>query len=114
MTTAGIKLRFFEPLFKNRKSYFGRRLHYKIFVVDGKRALFGGINISDRYNDLPGQSAWLDWAVLIEGEAAFELYELSNFFYAKKEKDKIILNNKDVMNELDEHSNCPISIRRND
>lgn len=61
LTTAGIRLRFFEPLFKNRKSYFGRRLHHKLFVVDGKRALVGGINISDRYNDLPGQSAWLDW-----------------------------------------------------
>jgi cardiolipin synthase len=114
LTDAGIKLRFFEPLFKNRKSYFGRRMHHKLFVVDGSKALVGGINISDRYNDLPGQSAWLDWAILIEGEASFELHTISNFFYAKKEKDKIILNNNLIMNQLNQDSNCPISIRRND
>ena len=105
LTGAGIKLRFFEPLFKNRKSYFGRRMHHKLFVVDGSKALVGGINISDRYNDLPGQSAWLDWAILIEGEASFELHTISNFFYAKKEKDKIILNNNLIMHQLNQDSN---------
>jgi cardiolipin synthase len=111
---AGIKLRFFEPILKSRNFYFGRRLHHKVLVVDGKKALVGGINISDRYNDLPGQTAWLDWAVLIEGEAAFDLHKLSNMFYAKKGKDKIFLDNKDIMKQLDHHFNCPVSIRRND
>jgi cardiolipin synthase len=111
---AGIGLRFFEPILKNRNFYFGRRLHHKLLVVDGKTALVGGINISDRYNDLPGQTSWLDWAVLIEVEAAFELHMLSNLFYAKKEKDKIVLDNKYIMNQLDQNANCPVSIRRND
>jgi cardiolipin synthase len=114
MKDAGIKLRFFEPILKSRNFYFGRRLHHKVLVVDGKKALVGGINISDRYNDLPGQTAWLDWAILIDGEAAFDLHKLSNMFYAKKEKDKIFLDNKDIMKQLDLHFNCCVSIRRND
>ena len=111
---AGIKLRFFEPILKSRNFYFGRRLHHKVLVIDGEKALVGGINVSDRYNDLPGQTAWLDWAILIEGEAAFDLHKLSNMFYAKKEKDKIFLNKNDIMKQLDPHFNCPVSIRRND
>jgi len=114
MKDAGIKLRFFEPILKSRNFYFGRRLHHKVLVVDGKKALVGGINISDRYNDLPGQTAWLDWAILIDGEAAFDLHKLSNMFYAKKEKDKIFLDNKDIMKQLNLHFNCCVSIRRND
>jgi cardiolipin synthase len=51
---------------------------------------------------------------LIEGETAFDLYSLSNFFYAKKEKDIIILNNKNIIKQSDQHFNCPVSIRRND
>jgi cardiolipin synthase A/B len=45
---AGIHFRFFEPVFKSRYFYFGRRLHHKIFVVDTTCALVGGINISNR------------------------------------------------------------------
>ncbi len=114
MKEKGINLRFFEPILKSKNFYFGRRLHHKIVVVDGSKALVGGINISDRYNDMPGQTAWLDWAVLIEGEAAYELYKLCNSFYAKKETDKIILDEKKLMNELDLTSSTPIKISRND
>ncbi len=64
---AGINFRFFEPVFKSRFFYFGRRLHHKIAVFDTKYALVGGINIADRYNDLPGQTAWLDFALEAEG-----------------------------------------------
>ncbi len=55
LTDAGIQFRFFEPLFKNRKAYFGRRMHHKVTVVDNRHALVGGINIRNHYNDLPGQ-----------------------------------------------------------
>jgi len=33
---AGVHFRFFEPLLKSKNFYFGRRLHHKIFVSDGK------------------------------------------------------------------------------
>src|SRR5690242_11630099 len=39
---AGVRFRFFEPLLKSKNFYFGRRLHHKIFVADGKYSLTGG------------------------------------------------------------------------
>jgi len=35
--------------------------------------LVGGINIADRYNDMPGEPAWLDFALYIYGEASKQL-----------------------------------------
>ncbi len=73
---AGVNFRMFNPLLKSRHFYLGRRLHHKVMVVDAKCALVGGINISDRYNDLPHQPAWLDWAVYVEGEVAKQLMSI--------------------------------------
>jgi cardiolipin synthase A/B len=70
---AGVQFRFFEPIFKSRNFYFGRRLHHKVVVVDARFSLVGGVNITDRYNDLPDKKAWLDFAILAEGEVAKEL-----------------------------------------
>jgi cardiolipin synthase len=72
----GIHLRWFEPLLKSKHFYVGRRLHHKVLVIDGKEALVGGINISNRYNDLPDQPAWLDWALWVEGDAGIQLERL--------------------------------------
>lgn len=76
LTETGIQFRFFEPLFKSKNFYFGRRLHHKIFVADEKFAIVGGINIADRYNDIPDVAAWLDFAIYIEGEVVTQLYQL--------------------------------------
>lgn len=70
---AGVHFRFFEPLFRSRNFYFGRRMHHKVFVADSKFALVGGINIANRYNDMPGNPAWFDFALHIEGEVARQL-----------------------------------------
>ena len=35
--------------------------------------MVGGVNIANRYNDMPGRSAWLDFALLAEGEIVLEL-----------------------------------------
>lgn len=70
---SGVHFRFFEPLFKSKHFYFGRRLHHKIIVVDALYAIVGGMNITDRYNDMPGKPAWLDFALYVEGEIALEL-----------------------------------------
>jgi cardiolipin synthase len=69
----GIHFRFFEPVFRSRHFYFGRRMHHKVIVIDTRYALVGGVNIANKYNDMPGQSAWLDFALFIEGEIAREL-----------------------------------------
>ncbi len=69
---AGIHFRFFEPVFRSSYFYFGRRLHHKIAVADTRFALIGGINISNRYNDVDGKTAWLDFALFAEGEIALQ------------------------------------------
>lgn len=111
---AGIQLRFFEPIFKSKNYYFGRRLHHKMVVVDGCFALIGGINISDRYNDFPHQPAWLDYAVMIEGEAAFELHKLCLHFYHKKRNMETWVDKYAVLTHADSFSHTAIRIRRND
>lgn len=50
---AGIHFNFFEPLFRSKNFYFGRRLHYKVVVADAKCCLVSGRNIGNRYNDCP-------------------------------------------------------------
>lgn len=114
MRSAGIRLRFFEPLFKSKHFYFGRRMHHKILVCDGVLAMVGGINISDRYNDLPGAPGWLDWAVKIEGEAAMELQKICNRLYSKKEDDWIESNGTVAAILENTEPKCPVRIRRND
>lgn len=73
LEAVGIQFRFFNPLLKSKYFYLGRRMHHKIVVVDGSKALVGGINISDNYNDTIESSAWLDWALYVEGEVAEKL-----------------------------------------
>jgi cardiolipin synthase A/B len=70
---AGIQFRYFNPLLKSKYFYFGRRMHHKVIVVDGSKAMVGGINISNNYNDTIERSAWLDWALYVEGEVAKKL-----------------------------------------
>ena len=114
MRENGIQLRFFEPIFKGGNYYFGRRLHHKIVVCDSLVSLIGGINISDRYNDMPGAPAWLDWAIKVEGEASFELFKLCNQYFSKKPEDWLVLAKQEIINALDTNVHCPIRIRRND
>lgn len=73
LTLVGIQFRFFNPLLKSKHFYFGRRMHHKIVVVDGVKAMVGGINISNNYNDTVESSAWLDWALYVDGEVASRL-----------------------------------------
>jgi len=73
LEVGGVYFRFFEPIFKSRGFYFGRRLHHKLVVIDSTYALVGGLNIADKYNDLPGQQAWLDFALMVEGEVVRQL-----------------------------------------
>jgi|KBSMisStandDraft_5_1062788.scaffolds.fasta_scaffold02809_9 cardiolipin synthase len=69
----GVEFRFFEPLFRSRHTFFGRRMHHKVIVVDNCRAMVGGINISNHYNEHDGQPAWLDFALYMEGAVAKDL-----------------------------------------
>lgn len=69
----GIHFRYFEPLLRSTHFYFGRRLHEKIVAIDGTDALVGGINLANHYNDMGPTPAWLDYALHVQGEAAYKL-----------------------------------------
>ncbi|MFZ2896994.1 MAG: phospholipase D-like domain-containing protein [Saprospiraceae bacterium] len=65
---------------------FGRRLHHKIVVFDHRTALIGGINVADKYNDINGQAAWLDFAVRFSGQAVEQAHTRCLEIWEKKKK----------------------------
>jgi cardiolipin synthase len=60
-------------LFANRVNY---RDHRKIIVIDGHTGFVGGINVSDRYINRPGQLFWRDTHVKIVGPGMYYLQYL--------------------------------------
>ncbi len=80
---AGIRFRWFWPLFKSRHFYLGRRMHHKVVVADASIGMAGGVNVSDRYNDIDGHPAWLDRALLVEGQAALKLHIICRDMWTK-------------------------------
>ena len=114
LTAAGVNFRYFEPLLKSEHFYFGRRLHHKVVVTDSYYSLVGGINISDRYNDLQNHPAWLDFALYAEGEVAAELIKICIALWNKPGQNKLrkaVLPQHPV--ELPAAA-CMVRIRRND
>jgi cardiolipin synthase len=111
----GIQVRWFEPLLKSKHFYVGRRLHHKVVVIDGKEGLVGGINISNRYNDLPDQPAWLDWALWSKGDVAVQLERLCIQMWNKslfRRSSMIKLKERSFNAQIDEP--CFVRMRRND
>ncbi|MBZ5859206.1 phospholipase D-like domain-containing protein [Flavihumibacter profundi] len=112
---SGIHFRWFEPFLRSRYYYFGRRLHHKIVVADGIESLVGGINIGNRYNDLHGRQAWLDWAVFTRGEAAGKLYYVCQVIWnksgwGKKKWQRVFL----VPQPANVKEECLVRVRRED
>ncbi len=73
---AGVEFRFFKQLASLWRWRFGRTLHHKVAVADGRQALVGGINIADKYHGIGTEPAWLDFAVYIRGEVCAHLSQL--------------------------------------
>ena len=112
---SGIHFRFFNPLFKSKYFYFGRRLHHKIVVADSKYAMAGGVNITNRYNDFGGKPAWLDFALYVEGQAVKELCIVcweSWRNYPSRMKPPHCEQNTDLT--ISPKEACDVSVRRND
>ena len=82
LKSAGIHFRWFNPIFKSRYFYFGRRLHHKVVVADAFTGLVGGINITDRYNDLEN-AAWLYWSLHVQGEISLNLNKIFAYMWNK-------------------------------
>ena len=116
LTSNGIHFRFFEPLLKTKACYVGRRLHQKIICIDNQKALVGGINIANRYNDFPKRKAWLDFAVSIEGEVVIAINDFCHSIWHSLPYRDIEINNdtKRAFEKIDTHERCKIRIRRND
>jgi cardiolipin synthase len=113
ITDAGIYFRMFQPMFKSRKLFIGRRLHHKVVVVDGFYSLVGGLNISDRYNDTVNGKAWLDWAILSEGEISEQLAKVCVRRY--KMRDRMVTEHQRPSGDLTlPQRESPVRIRIND
>ena len=113
---AGIHFRFFEPIFRSEKFYFGRRLHHKVVVFDNKYGLVSGSNIADRYNDLPDQPAWYDMALLVEGDATIELYDICLKIWERDTTKRNVLRKKlvDLFNYISKEDAVGVRVLQND
>jgi len=108
---AGIHFRWFEPLFRGHNFFVGRRMHHKVVVVDKTQGLVGGLNISNRYNDIDGQPAWLDWAAHTQGECVTDLFNRCIQMWFKRSQ---IAKNYAVRTPYTSSSDCFVRMRVND
>ena len=114
----GIHFRIFEPLLRSKKFYVGRRMHQKVLVVDARYAVVTGVNIGDKYNDQPSRSAWLDFALCVEGEVAASLCKVcwmtwKNFQPRRRVPDKWCAPARTEV-DFGYEDNCGVRMRRND
>lgn len=114
LRNAGAYFAYFEPVFKSKNFYIGRRLHHKVIVADFSVCMVAGINISNRYNDIGGQKAWLDWAIHAEGEVAEQLNDVCIKLWNRSTlRNKCLATDKTSKLPLPQDE-CPVRIRRND
>ncbi len=116
ITNAGVHFRKFGELYSKGTFHLGRRMHHKIAVFDGHVSIVGGINISDDYNDTPGNPAWLDFAVIMQGNVSRRLQFLcrqhwNKWVFSFRSRKKL-LKNSWPENKIAGFS--PIRIRTND
>ena len=114
LKNAGVHFAYFKPVFSTHDFYIGRRLHHKIIVVDAQKCMVAGINISNRYNDMPDHPAWMDWAIWTEGESAKQLTEICIFVWNKSVHNDFIVDNPIQHTTSQVKENCAVKIMRND
>lgn len=91
MRSHGIRFRFFSPVRLILPFNAGRRMHQKVCVADGMRALVGGINISDKYRGNDKMKPWLDYALYIEGPLCQDMASICMQVWRKRFRKKIDL-----------------------
>lgn len=115
LKSSGVAFRWFEPILKSRHFYFGRRLHIKLAVADGHYSLVGGINISNKYNDMPEIPAWLDWAVLSKGEVSVQLNNIAVRIWNRSDWNPQRKTIGDVLPKVElPQEKCSVRVRVND
>ena len=86
-------------------------------LSDGLYSLVGGLNIGDRYNDMPGEKAWYDVALYSEGEISYQLHLICNAMWRKRRKLKDRIHKKEIEEFCDsilKDERQMIRIRQND
>jgi cardiolipin synthase len=75
LTQAGVEVRAFHPILSSRPFDLFSRDHGKVLVVDGARAIMGGLCIGDEWAGDPrrGRQPWRDTMVTVCGPAAAAL-----------------------------------------
>ena len=116
---AGINVARFEPILKSKSYYFGRRMHQKVIVVDEDKAIIGGINIADKYNNTPKHKAWLDFAVEVNGEVVQEITSYCKEFWKTElanieNEDYFFDQKKEIKKETEKKEDCLARVRIND
>ena len=81
---AGVEIKRYGPFIKGGRFHIARRLHRKVIVFDSKIAIVAGLNISNNYNDVGGKKAWLDFAVVVEGNIVRKLHSICLQRWIKK------------------------------
>ena len=87
---AGAKVEFFMPIFEMPfRNYINLRNHRKIYILDNKKVLSGGVNLSSEYfGKKDSKERWEDIMFLIDGSSVKQFFEIfaSDWFYACHEK----------------------------
>lgn len=66
----GIRAKMFSPIRPALSTHHNNRDHRKIFVIDGRVAYTGGVNLADEYiNEIERFGHWKDVAIRLEGDA---------------------------------------------
>jgi len=78
ITRVGGRVEWFLPLLPTRRDWsLNLRNHRKIVIVDGRRAIIGGMNYGEEYmGPLPDPARWIDSTVEIEGPAVRDTLEV--------------------------------------
>lgn len=67
---------FNPPPFRKGLSWFDKRDHRKISIIDCQTAYVGGLNIGDEYAGVDPERCWQDTGLCMTGPAALELHRL--------------------------------------
>ena len=67
---------FNPPPFRNGLSWFDKRDHRKVAIIDSRVGFTGGMNIGDEYAGVSASQYWRDVGIRIEGSAVNELCRL--------------------------------------
>jgi cardiolipin synthase len=115
MKESGINFRKYGVLYSRGRFHIGRRLHQKVTVIDGHTSIIGGINISDHYNETD-TPAWLDFAVILTGNASRRLLYLcrrrwTGFQFSRSARKNLL---KMDLKSIEFTGRSPVRIRRND